>query len=176
MKKWFTFFLLMLFAVPMWAAEEKIKIGFIDMQRALNESQSGKKARERLQGEFKKAEASLLKEEEEVKRLKNDFDKKGPLLKDEERRNLEKEFQRRYVGFQRSVRDHQEEFRQREGELTNEVIKELQKVVSEVGKSERFTLILERSQLLYSDQAIDITSRVIDLYNGRSAGKVTKGK
>lgn len=175
MKKGFIFFVLMLFATPGWS-QDRVKIGFIDMQRALNESQPGKKARERLQAEFKKAEAGLLREEEEVKRLKSDFDKKGPLLKDEERRNLEKEFQRRYMGLQRSVRDQQEEFRQRESELANEIIKELQKVVSEVGKSERFTLILERSQLLYSDDAIDITTRVIELYNGRISGKAPKGK
>jgi len=37
-----------------------------------------------------------------------------------------------------------------------------------VGKAEKFTLILERSQILYSDQAIDITTKVIDVYNSRT--------
>jgi Skp family chaperone for outer membrane proteins len=32
-------------------------------------------------------------------------------------------------------------------------------------------LILERSQVLYSDQGIDITNRVIDAYNSRSKSK-----
>jgi len=40
-----------------------------------------------------------------------------------------------------------------------------------VGKAEKFTLILERSQILYSDQATDITNKVIEVYNGRSKSK-----
>jgi Skp family chaperone for outer membrane proteins len=74
------------------------------------------------------------------------------------------------------MRDFQEELRHKEGEMTGIILKELEKVVTEVGKSEKFTLILERSQVLYSDQGIDITSKVIELYNSRTPGKVTKAK
>lgn len=175
MNKGFWVFLLLLFAVPL-GAQEKLKIGYVDIQKAITESQAGKRAKERFQAQVKKAESDLLKEKQEVERLKSDFDKKGPLLNEEERKNLEKEFQRRYVGYQRSMRDYQEELRQREGEMTGEILKELEKIVYEVGKSEKFTLIVERSQVLYIDQGIDITNRVIELYNSRPSGKVTKGK
>jgi Skp family chaperone for outer membrane proteins len=50
----------------------------------------------------------------------------------------------------------------------SEILKDLEQVVAEVGKAEKFTLILERSQILYSDQGIDITSRVIESYNSRT--------
>ncbi|MGH7830570.1 MAG: OmpH family outer membrane protein, partial [Candidatus Binatia bacterium] len=60
MKKYFAILLLLLFA-PAVSAQDKIKIGFIDIQRAISESQSGKKAREKFQAEVKKAEGGLLK-------------------------------------------------------------------------------------------------------------------
>jgi Skp family chaperone for outer membrane proteins len=62
--------------------------------------------------------------------------------------------------------------------MTADILKELEGVISELGKAEKFTLILERSQLLYSDQAIDVTNKVIDLYNARPGGaaKAVKGK
>ena len=69
------------------AAQDKIKIGFVDIQRAISESQSGKKARERFQSEIKKAESDLMKEKQEVERLKADMEKKGMLLKEDEKRN-----------------------------------------------------------------------------------------
>lgn len=175
MKKWLAVLLWLACATPLWA-QERVKIGFIDMQRAMNESETGRRAREKLQVEFKKAEADLLKEEEELKRLRSDIDKKGTLLREEERKNLEKEFQRRYVGFQRSVRDQQEEFRQKESEMASQVLQQVRNIIAEVGKSDKFTLILEKSQVLYSDQATDITAKVIDLYNSRGGGKATKGK
>jgi outer membrane protein len=167
--------ILLALATPAWA-QEKIKIGFIDIQRVISDSQPGKKAKERFHAQVKKVEADMLKEKHEVEKLKSEFDKKSPLLKEEDRKNLEKEFQRRFVGYQRNARDFEEELRQRQGEMTAAILKDLEKVVVEIGKNEKFTLILERSQLLYSDQAIDITSKVIELYNSRNSGKAVKGK
>jgi outer membrane protein len=121
--------------------------------------------------QIKKVEADLLKEKLELEKLKNDLDKKGLLLRDDERRNLEAELQRRYVNYQRTMSDQQQELRQREGEMTGNILKDLEKIVDELGKAEKFTLILERSQILYSDQAIDITNRVIEAYNSRTKSK-----
>ena len=167
---------LLLMVSAAWGQDAKIKIGYIDLQRAISESEAGKKAKERFQSEVKRAEGDFLKEKQEIERLKGELDKKGALLRDEERNNLEKEIQRRYVGYQRSVRDSQEELRRREVELTSQIVKDLQSVVVEVGKSEKFTLILERSQMLYGDPGIDITPKVVEIYNGRTGGKATKGK
>ena len=176
MKKGFAVFLLVLFfGVPVWA-QEKIKIGFIDIQRAISESEAGKKAREEFQAQVKKVEANLLKEKEEVERLKSDFDKKSLLLNDEERRNLERGIQKRERSYRLSMRDYQQELQEKEGKMTADILRDLQKIVNKLGKEENFTLILERSQVPYGDQKIDITDRVIKLYNSRAAGKVPKGK
>jgi outer membrane protein len=152
-------------------AQDRVKIGFIDVQRAISESQQGKRAKERFQAQIKKAEGDMLKEKAELERLKNDLDKKGPLMKEEERRNLEADLQKRYVNYQRSAGDYQQDLRQKETEMMGDILKELEQIVNEVGKAEKFTLILERSQILYSDQGIDITNKVIEVYNSRAKGK-----
>lgn len=175
MNKVFWVFLLLLFAVPL-GAQEKVKIGLVDIQRAINESQAGKKAKEKFQAQVKKAEADLLREKQEVERLRSDFDKKGTLLKEEQRRNLEREIQKRERGYMISAREYQEELRQREGEMTSEVLKDLLQIITELGKNEKYTLIVERTQVPYSDQGIDITDRLIELYNSRALGKAAKGK
>jgi outer membrane protein len=149
-------------------AQERTKIGFVDIQRVIAESQAGKRARDRFQAQVKKAEADVLKERQDLERMKAELDKKGPLLKDEERRNLEADLQKRSVTLQRTMADHQQELQAKNNQMMAEILKELEKIVNEVGKAEKFTLILERSQILYSDQAIDITSKVIETYNGRT--------
>jgi outer membrane protein len=146
----------------------QVKIGFIDVQRAISESVAGKRAREKFQLQVKKAESDLLKEKSELERMKSELDKKGPLLKEDEKRNLEGDLQKRYVTYQRSMTDQQQDLRQKEGEMTADILKDLEKIVNEVGKAEKFTLILERSQILYSDQGIDITNKVIEVFNSRS--------
>ena len=167
MKYWLVLFLTLL-CVPAVEAQDRVKIGFIDIQRAISDSNAGKRAKERFQAQVKKAEADLLKEKTELERLKADLDKKGPLMKEEERRNLEADLQRRYVNYQRTMTDQQQELRQKEGALTGDILKELEKIVNEIGKSDKFTLILERNQILYSDQGIDVKNKVIELYNSRN--------
>jgi outer membrane protein len=159
---------MLLFSPALGHAQEKIKIGYIDIQRVISESQAGKRARERFQAQVKKAEADIVKERQELDRLKSDLDKKGPLLKEDERRNIESDLQKRSVNLQRSMADHQQELQAKNNEMMADILKELEKIVNEVGKAEKFTLILERSQILYSDQGIDITSKVIESYNSRA--------
>ena len=167
MKYWLVVGMLVL-GYSLSEAQEKVRIGYVDIQKVISESQAGKRARERFQTQVKKAEGDILKERQDIERLKTDLDKKGPLLKDEERRNLEADLQKRSVILQRSMSDHQQDLQVKNNEMMSEILKELEKIVNEVGKAEKFTLILERSQILYSDQGIDITSKVIETYNGRT--------
>ena len=170
MKYWLVVILLALSA-SVGAAQERIRIGFVDIQRVIGESQAGKRAKDRFQAQIKKAEADVIKERQDLERLRADLDKKGPLLKDEERRNMEADFQKRSVNLQRTMGDYQQDLRQKENEMMGEILKELEGVVNDIGKAEKFTVILERSQILYSDQGTDITTRVIEAYNSRTKNK-----
>jgi len=149
------------------SAQERIKIGFIDIQRVISESQPGKRASDRLQAQIKKAEGDVVKERQDLEKLRADIEKKGPLLKDEERRNLEADYQRRSVTLQRAMSDYQQDLQQKRNEMMSDILKDLEQIVNEIGKADKFTLILERSQILYSDQGIDITSKVIETFNSR---------
>ena len=144
MKYWLVVVTLVL-CVSVSYAQERIKIGYIDIQKVIAESQAGKRARDRFQAQVKKAEADIVKERQELDRLKSDLDKKGPLLKDEERRNLESDLQKRSVNLQRSMSDYQQDLQAKNNEMMADLLKELEKIVNEVGKAEKFTLILERS-------------------------------
>lgn len=166
MKYWLAIAMLVL-SGSVASAQERIKIGFIDIQKVISESQPGKRAKERFQAQVKKAEADVVKERQDLEKLRADIEKKGPLLKDEERRNLEADYQRRSVNLQRAMTDHQQELQQKNNEMMSDILKELEQIVTEVGKADKFTLILERSQILYSDQGIDITNKVIETYNSR---------
>ena len=166
MKYWLVVATLAL-SVSFASAQERMKIGYIDVQRVIAESQSGKRAKERFQVQVKKAEADVQKERQDLERLKSDLDKKGPLLKEEERRSMEADLQKRSVILQRTMNDYQQDLRQKESEIMSDILKEVEQIVNEVGKAEKFTLIFERSQIIYSDQGIDITSKVIETYNTR---------
>jgi len=174
-KKVLALFLLLLLAAPVWG-QQIMKIGFVDLEKAIQTSKAGKNAKSRFEAQVKKVEANLLKEKAGLEKFRADAGKKGLLLKEGEKRNLEREFQRKLRDYQVRMRDSQEELRMKEREAMDNILKQIANVVSEVGENEKFTLILTRSQMLYVDQGVDITQKVVDLYDRKVGAGVAKSK
>ena len=65
MKYWLVIILLALSA-SFATAQERVKIGFVDIQRVIAESQAGKRAKDRFQAQIKKAEADVQKERQDL--------------------------------------------------------------------------------------------------------------
>ncbi len=57
MKKVLALFLLLLFAAPVWG-QQKMKIGFVDLEKAIQTSTAGKNAKTRFQSQVKRIEAN----------------------------------------------------------------------------------------------------------------------
>ena len=145
----------------------ELKIGVVDMQRALNDCDAGKKARDQVKAKFEKAQDQLKRQREDLDRLRGDYDKKAVVLKEEERRNLEKDLENRSLEFKRKYEDFQRDLKRTDSELTAGIVDELYGLVRDYGEKHGYSLVLEASNgaLLYNDKATDITDDIIKLYN-----------
>jgi outer membrane protein len=168
----------LLVAVPAVRADE-FKLGLVDLQRALNECDAGKKAKENFKTQVDKLQAELAKQKGDIEKIKDEVEKKGMVLKDEERKNIERDYQKRLRDFQRTYKDSQAELQQRDNELTGEILRELQEVIAEYGAKQNYTLVLEASNtgaVLYGSRAVDITEQVIQEYNTKRREGGTRKK
>src|SRR5581483_3810982 len=104
------------------AAAAEVRVAVVDMQRALNECDAGKRAKEQVKSKFEKAQ-------DQLKRERDEYDKKALVLKDEERRNLEKDFENRQLDFKRKYEDFQRDLKQTDAELTSGIVQDLYGVV-----------------------------------------------
>ena len=170
--KRFTLMLSMVLALailvrPAFAADFKIAI--VDLQRALNESSSGKKAKEQFKGEFEKMQNGLKSEKETLDRLKDDLDKKSAVLNDDQRKIKMEDFERRRRDLRRKLEDADAELRKKDQELTGSILKDLAVVIQEIGEREGYTVILENSSssVLYGSKSIDITDSVIKAFDAK---------
>ena len=156
---------LTLLLTPAWGQE--LKVGFVNLQRAISLSERGKTARAQFQASVKGKQEALLKEQQAIEKEQRELQKQGVVMKESVRAKAQLRFQRRVRDYERDKRDMQEELALREREITDGILKDLQKIIAELGKTGKFTMILERSQLLYTDQGTDVTDDVIKLYNER---------
>jgi outer membrane protein len=157
--------ILLAFAAAARAAE--IKIGFVDMQRALNECDEGKEAKGVMKGEYQKFQDEIAQRRKDLQALKETLQSQGVMLSEKGRKEKERKYQNRLKEFKRWGEDRQGELKRKEMEITNATLKGLAAMVKKLGEEEQFSLILERNEaiILYGSKAIDLTDRVIQIFN-----------
>ena len=150
-------------------ARADMKLGYVDLQRALNESDAGKSAKERFKVQVDRLQVDLKKKKDALDSMKEQLEKKASVMKPEEARNLESDYQKKLRDFERAYKDSQGELQQKDNELTVELLKELQVVIEEFGKEQSYSIILEQSSssVLYGSPELDLTEQIIARYNAR---------
>src|SRR5947208_17161099 len=145
----------------------ELKIAVVDMQRALNDCDAGKKAKDQVKAKFEHSQEALRHQREDLDRMKEDYDKKALVLREEERHNLEKDLENRSLEFKRKYEDFQRDLKRTDSELTAGIVDELYGLVRDYGEKHGYSFVLEASNgaLLYNDKATDITDDIIKLYN-----------
>lgn len=163
----------MLFAGVAFANTVNAKLGFIDMQRALNNSDAGKEAKDQLQQRLKKAQDEINTKQNELQKLKADLEKQGVALSEAARAAKEKDYQTKLKDFQRFAKDAEEELQAKDAELTRKILERLEKLVQEYAKKGGYTAILDirSAGLLYLDEKADLTEAVLKELNAKKATK-----
>jgi outer membrane protein len=161
---------LALFALPaivFGQTAQTAKVGFIDLQKVMLESEKGKQAKKVLTDEAEKLKKSLTQKQDELQKLKDALEKQSATITPEARAEKEKQYQAKLKDYQRVAADYQTELQQKDNEAAQKLLNELQDVVKRLGDTEKYTLILERSAagILFGSPSADLTDRVIAMYN-----------
>jgi outer membrane protein len=147
-----------------YAAEAKI--GYIDLQKAIQDTSAGKKARKELETEFNAKKEELQKKEANIKKMQEDLEKKKSVLTDEVRQAKAAELQSEMMKFQQFYQQSQINMQKKEQELTKPVLTKMQGVIEKLAKDGGYTVILEKSEqsVLWARKDIDLTEQVVKAY------------
>jgi outer membrane protein len=149
-----------------WGADP-LKIGYVDMQRALNLCTAGQEAKKIITGEVEKVHKSLEGRQKELNKLREDLEKRGAVMNESVRREKEKEYQAKLRDVQRMQRDFEDDIRRRDRELTDKVLRDLAGIVQKIGEEGKYSIILEGNQpsIVYISKGLDLTEEVIKRAN-----------
>jgi outer membrane protein len=144
---------------------EELKIGLVDMTKAVNECQAGKEARKVDIKELEKYQRLLTEKQQELQTMKEILDRQAPMLTLEARTTKERELQIKIRDFQRWQEDSQADINQKRMELGQTVQLGLRRVIKKLAEEEGYTFILEKNEniVLFSSKTVDLTDRVIKL-------------
>ena len=148
------------------AADPGFKFGYIDLQKVMALSTQGEVAKGKMQAKQEELRAELQKKQAEISVLKEELERQGMMLSPEKRQEKENKYQKMVRDFKIFVSDSEKDMKALEGEFLKKMLKELEVVTAEFGKTGKYQLILEkRSGIIYANEAHDVSDELIKAYN-----------
>jgi outer membrane protein len=149
-------------ALP-FATLEAASLGYVDMQKVLEQSTLGKKVQEELRKEFEPRAQELGKTEAEIRQLQETLARDSALMSADQVKKKEAEIKQRIEAYQKAGGALQQEVAKVQQQKGREVMAPAQKAVDAVAKQNKLSMVVERSLtgILYLDPGLDITDDVI---------------
>lgn len=147
----------------------EVKIGYVDMQKAIQETAAGKKAKKELEDEFNKKKKDLEKKEADIKKMHEDFEKRSMAMNEDARLKKQNEIRGEMGKYQENAAKAQMEIQKKERELTQPIVTKLRALIDEIAKKEDLTVVLEKAEnsVMWAKKEIDLTDRIVKAYDGK---------
>jgi len=167
---------LALLAVALPASAQTMRVGVVDTQRAVMETEDGLRMQATLKKLFDSRQRELDKKQEDLQKEKDDLDKQRDVLSKVAFAKRADKWQREMVQLQTVFVEYNKELQKKQGELTQPIFQKAMNIIRRVATQEGFDLVVDKQAVPYSRSDLDVTDRVITLYNqGGPAEDTTKG-
>ena len=157
----------------MAGAADKTAIGYVDMRAVLVESKAGKQHKMDMEKFVKSKQTALKQEEEKLKSLQQTLEKEMLTLTEAQKQDKQRGFQEKVQALQKMAQDAEHELRQKDSAYTKKSVDEIRKIIAETAKEEKLSLVLGKTEttVLYADDGMDLTPKVIQKFDSRSGKK-----
>jgi outer membrane protein len=154
---------------PAHAADD-MKIGVVDMQKALQSVEAGKKAKAQLEKEVEAKKKEFDSEKAAITKMGEEFKKQSLVMSDEARAKKQGELQERIAKLQQKGMETENELRTKEQQLTQPILNKLRGIITEQAKKKGYSMVLEKNEntVLFSQDKDDLTQDVVSAYNKSS--------
>jgi outer membrane protein len=159
------------------AVRAEVRIGYVDLQRALNEVDEGKTAKALLKHDFDEKQKQLDGKKAEFDKAQAEFEKQAVVMSDTARRDKGQDLDRRARELQALFVNLQKDLSEREREATRGIFEKMSAVVRDIAEAEGFTMVLEKGTgIVYAPESLDLTNDLIRKYNARYPATAKKGE
>jgi outer membrane protein len=152
-------------ASPAFAQE--LKIGYVNSERVIRDSNPAKAAQAKLQTEFGKREKDLDDAGAKLKAAADKLEKDSPTLSESERGRRNRELVEQDRELTRKRREFQEDLNQRRNEELSAVVERANRVIKQIFETEKYDLIVQ--EVIFAGPRVDITEKVIRVLNAPPA-------
>jgi outer membrane protein len=150
------------------AASADFKVGYVDVQKAIEQTSMGKKAKEDMKKEADKKNKDLEKKKADIDKMREDIEKKRSVLAEEAFQKRAQELQEEMQKFNQLAAKAQTELQKKEGELLEPIVKKVKVVIEKIAKDKGFSLVIQNPNaqiVLYASAESDLTDDVVKAFD-----------
>jgi len=149
------------------SATGSVKIGIVDMQKILRDSKAAAAARNNLLKDVEKKKEQIIAKTQAVQALEQEIAKQPPTTPTEEQRQKADRLKHEVRELNNLRQDVEEEIKSKDREMGQKIFGEIMLVIRNYAQQERLGLILERSTILTAEEGLDITGKILKLYDSQ---------
>lgn len=148
------------------AAWAESKFAVVDLQRAMMETEDGLRMQANLKKLFDSKQQTLETKQAELDRERADIEKQESVISQEALRKRAEAWQREVLALQQMSVTYNQEMQTKQSEMTKPIFEKTSQIIRRLATNEGYDLVVDRMAVAYVRSDLDLTDRVITLYNG----------
>jgi outer membrane protein len=144
-------------------ASAQLKVGVVNVQKAMLDSDELKKVSSDVEAKYKPKQDELLKLQNDLQSIQQQL--QSNKLTPQAQQDLQLQGQRKQRDAQRLSDDLQQEFDRDRQDILGKAAAKMTEVVKKVAEEKGFDMVIDVSQALYFKPAMDISADVLAAYN-----------
>ncbi len=155
-------------------AAESGKIGYVDLQKAMNTSEHGKNVRMELEGMVNEKSKEIEKLASQRDALQQDLQKNRLGMAESAVRERLDEIKKLERRAERVIGESNEDLGKLQREKELGILKELDVIITKIGLEDNYSIIIPAEMVLFAHESQDVTEEVIKRYNASKGLKPSK--
>jgi outer membrane protein len=151
-------------------ARADFKIGVVNVQYAVTQTEDGIRATNTFKKVFDKRQQDLDARQTDLEKMKMDIEKQTRILSREALTRRMEDWQKRMVDLQTLFVEHNKELQKRQAELTSPIMKKMISVIGRIAKKNGYDVVVDAQAVPYVRSDLDLTDQVVQMYNGGGSG------
>ena len=151
-------------------AQAQAKIAVVDTERAVMETEDGLRAQATMKKLFDSKQHELDKKQEELAKERDDIDKQRDVLSKGALAKRADKWQRDMMQLQQKFVEYNQDIQKKQSELTQPVFQKTMNIIRRLATQEGFDVVVDKKAVPYVRSDLDLTDRVITMYNQGGPG------
>ena len=152
------------------AFAQQLKFAVVDVQRAVMETEDGLRAQATLKKFFDKRQQELDAKQTELQKQREEIEKQSKVISQQALQKRMEDWQKQMLELQTVFVEYNKELQKKQGELTQPIYGKIMGLLRRLATQDGYDAILEKQAVPYMRNDLDLTDKVIQMYNSGAPG------